>query len=291
MQSMILQPACFQTTAQAVNDAGGMNMRFTKMHGIGNDYLYFFCEPPENVRELAVRLSDRRKGVGSDGLIYICHSDIADYRMRIFNADGSEAKMCGNGIRCVGKYLFDNGIADKTTLCIETGSGVRKLDLEVKEDSVCSVSVDIGTASVSQPVSAVIDGMELEMIPVSVGNPHAVIFTDENGLRLPEIIGEKTAYHPMFDGGVNAEFVQVISPDRLRMRVYERGSGITAACGTGASASAAAAVYTGLCRYDEPVTVELDGGELEITVSRDMNVRMKGPASFVYEADIEMYRE
>ena len=263
-------------------------MKFTKMQGIGNDYLYFFEEPPVNVKELSIRLSDRHFGIGSDGLIYISKSEIADFRMRIFNADGSEAKMCGNGIRCVAKYVYTKGYTDKTELKIETESGIREIKLNVSGDKVDAVSVNIGKVIVSDPVTLEIDGISYSLRPVSVGNPHVVMVTDQEGLILPEKIGAKIEHHPLFPGGVNAEFVQIIDENRIRMRVWERGSGVTMACGTGACASVAACAEAGLCRKEQPVIVELDGGKLEITVLKDGTVWMKGPAEFVYEAEIHM---
>ena len=266
-------------------------MKFTKMQGIGNDYLYFFEEPPINVKELSIRLSDRHFGIGSDGLIYISKSKIADFRMRIFNADGSEAKMCGNGIRCVAKYVYMKGYTDKTELKIETESGIREIKLDVKEDKVVAASVNMGKAIVSDPVTAEIDGMSYSLLPVSVGNPHAVMITDQEGLSLPEKIGAKIEHHPLFPDRVNAEFVQIIDEKRIRMRVWERGSGITMACGTGACACVAACAQEQLCQKDQPVIVELDGGELEVTVLADGTVWMKGPAEVVYEAEIHMEEE
>lgn len=261
------------------------------MQGIGNDYLYFFGEPPADVKERSIQLSDRHFGIGSDGLIYISKSEAVDFRMRIFNADGSEAKMCGNGIRCVAKYVYEKGYTDQTELRIETLSGIREVRLQVEDKSVTAVSVHMGTVTVSEPVTVDVDGISYLLHPVSVGNPHAVIVTDESGLRLPEQIGSKLEHHPLFPDGVNVEFVHVLSQNRLRMRVWERGSGVTMACGTGSCASTAACAAAGLCVKGQPVTVELDGGELEITVLEDGTVWMKGPAEFVFEADVQMKGE
>lgn len=263
-------------------------MKITKMQGIGNDYLYFFSEVPENVVPLAVQLSDRHFGLGSDGLIYISKSDIADFRMRIFNADGSEAKMCGNGIRCVGKYVYDKGYTDKTELTVETLSGIKTLKLHCDYGKVTSVSVNMGIAEVSDPLSVTIDGTDYTVTPVSTGNPHAVMFVKESELTLPEQIGRSIEHHSLFPGGVNAEFVHVTKENTLRMRVWERGSGVTMACGTGACASAAAAVHAGYCSAEQPICVQLDGGMLEITVMNDGIVWMSGPAEFVYEAEVTM---
>lgn len=261
-------------------------MKITKMHGIGNDYFYFFEEVPANVGELAALLCDRNTAIGSDGLIYICHSDTADYRMRIFNADGSEAKMCGNGIRCVGKYLYDKGITSKTELDIQTESGIRNLILHIGDGSVQSVSVNMGRVVVSDAIDLKINQETIRLMPVDVGNPHAVIFTDEEGLCGPEKTGRLIEYHEMFPDGVNAEYVQMKADNVLRMRVWERGSGVTKACGTGACASAAAAVHAGLCDPKKPVTLILDGGALEFEIDENECFWMKGPAEFAFEGEI-----
>ena len=261
-------------------------MRFTKMHGLGNDYLYVFGEVPENVEELSVKLSDRHFGAGSDGMIFISESDTADFKMRIFNADGSEAMMCGNGIRCVGKYVFDKGYTNKKKLKIETLSGIKTLELFVEEGKVAFVSVEMGFAEVSYETVLNVGGQALHCTPVSVGNPHAVSFV-ENVEGFPvEKIGKIVEHHPNFPGGVNAEFAEVIDRQIIRMRVWERGSGVTMACGTGACATASAATSRGLCDFDEPITVRLDGGDLKITVAKDYSVIMTGPAETVYEGEI-----
>lgn len=270
-------------------------MKFTKMHGLGNDYLYVYGEVPEDIKELSIKLSDRHFGAGSDGMIYISPSETSDFKMRIFNADGSEAMMCGNGIRCVGKYVFDKRYTDKTELAIETLSGVKHLALHIEDGSVKTVTVDMGVTVASNDLvlpdlSREYDHAEFVFedvicTPVSVGNPHAVFFVNEaSSIRLDEI-GPKVEHHEEFPGGINAEFVQFTGPNRLRMRVWERGSGITMACGTGACASAAAAARKGFCEYDTPIFVELDGGVLSITVSKNGGVLMTGPAEFVYEAE------
>ena len=263
-------------------------MKFTKMQGLGNDYLYFHEEVPADVSRLSILLSDRHYGIGSDGLIYITASDTGDFGMRIFNADGSEARMCGNGIRCVGKYIYEKGLSKKTDLRIETRSGIRELHLHIQDGKVGSVSVNMGRVTVSDPGEIVIEGQAYTLYPVSTGNPHAVIFTDEAGLSLPEKIGSLIEHHPMFPDGVNCEFVRVCPDGKLRMRVWERGSGVTMACGTGAAAAAAAAVFTGAVPADQPVSVELDGGILEFRKEDSGEFRMRGPAEFVYDAEIEM---
>ncbi|MBQ2091906.1 MAG: diaminopimelate epimerase [Clostridia bacterium] len=263
-------------------------MHFTKMHGLGNDYLYVFGEVPENIAELSVKLSDRHFGAGSDGMIYISESDIADFKMRIFNADGSEAKMCGNGIRCVGKYVYDKGYTAKTNITVETLSGIKTLKLNVTDGEVHSAVVDMGNVTVGKETDLILLGQGFTVLPVSVGNPHAVMFVEDAERVAVETIGPIIEKDPHFPDGVNAEFVEVRGRNELRMRVWERGSGITMACGTGACASAAAAVRQGYCDYDTPIKVMLDGGPLEITVSRDFNVSMDGPASLVYEGEVEI---
>ena len=259
-------------------------MQFTKMHGLGNDYLYVYGEP-EHPAEWSVKLSNRHFGAGSDGMIWICPSEIADFKMRIFNADGSEAKMCGNGIRCVGKYVYDKGYTDKTHLEIETLSGIRTLDLHLSDGIVENVSVDMGKAVLSDPEDLDVDGTFVNCNPVSVGNPHAVIFVDDIETAPLTTLGPKLEHHKAFPGGVNVEFVQKTGKNGLRMRVWERGSGVTMACGTGACASAAAAVAKGLCEFGRDISVRLDGGPLTIQVAPDYSVTMTGPAEFIYEGE------
>lgn len=263
-------------------------MHFTKMHGLGNDYLYVFGQVPENAPELSVKLSERHFGAGSDGMIYISPSDIADFQMRIFNADGSEAKMCGNGIRCVGKYVYDKGYTEKTRLTIETLSGIRTLQLQVENDKVTWVTVDMGKAEVSEDLTLEVDGQTVTCTPVSVGNPHAVLFVADMADAPLTTLGPKLERHDAFPGGVNVEFVQVLRQNELRMRVWERGSGVTMACGTGTCASVAAAIAKKHCSYDTPVTVRLDGGTLVIRVAPDNTVTMTGPAATVYEGETSL---
>ena len=258
-------------------------MRFTKMHGLGNDYLYVYGEVPENAPQLSIQLSDRHFGAGSDGMIYIGPSLLADFKMRIFNADGSEARMCGNGIRCVGKFVYDKGYTQKTHLRIETLSGIRTLDLQVVDEKVNRVTVDMGKAVVSTELT--LEDLNVICTPVSVGNPHAVLFVEDMDSAPLTALGPKIERHPAFPGGVNVEFVQVTGENRLRMRVWERGSGVTMACGTGACASVAAAVSKKLCAWGTPVAVDLDGGTLIIQVAPDGTVTMTGPAQTVYEGE------
>jgi len=260
-------------------------MHFTKMQGLGNDYLYVYGDVPENIAAISQKLSDRHFGAGSDGMIYISPSDKADFKMRIFNADGSEAKMCGNGIRCVGKFVYDKGYTDKTRLSVETLSGVKTLDLQIRSGKVKSVTVDMGKVTVGEEKEIAVGGQTVCGIPVSVGNPHFVVFVPDAQTALLQTVGPLIEKHPSFPEGVNAEFVQATGNNQLRMRVWERGSGVTMACGTGACAASAAAVHKGLCRHSVPISVQLDGGTLEIQVDPAGFVRMTGPAETVYEGE------
>lgn len=261
-------------------------MHFTKMHGLGNDYLYVYGEVPENIEELSIKLSERHFGAGSDGMIYISPSEISDFKMRIFNADGSEAKMCGNGIRCVGKYVYDKGYTDKKHLKIETLSGIKTLELNVSNGKVKTVSVGMGKAEVFENMQLDVDGESVICTPVSVGNPHAVNFVPDIEKAPLLTLGPKMEHHSAFPGGVNVEFVEVIDEHTLRMRVWERGSGVTMACGTGACAVAASAIKQGYCSFDDEISVVLDGGTLKIKIAPDYSVTMTGAAEMIYEGDV-----
>ena len=261
-------------------------MQFTKMEGLGNDYLYHFGELPDPAA-LAVKLSDRHFGIGSDGIITISPSAVADFRMRIFNADGSEAKMCGNGIRCVGKYVYDKGYTEKTDLTVETLSGIRTLRLTVERGSAVAATVDMGTVVVEEAETFRVCGRSISALPVCVGNPHAVIFVGDASAAPVDTVGPALERHAFFPGGVNVEFVEVTGAASLRMRVWERGSGITMACGTGACASAAAAVKAGHCPVDTDIAVTLDGGVLHIRILPDGTALMTGPARKVCECEVE----
>ena len=281
-----------------------MKLRFTKMHGISNDYIYInaFEYDIKDPGELSIRLSDRRTGIGGDGIIMVCPSDVADAKMRIFNADGSEAKMCGNGIRCVGKFVYDKGLvpADKTTVTIDTLSGIKTLELRVNDGRVQTARVDMGAAVLTPAdIPAVYDGERMidaeldvdgtvwRVTAVSMGNPHCVTFVNEvDGLDL-ERIGPSFENHPAFPDRVNTEFVRVIDDHTLQMRVWERGSGETWACGTGACATAVAAVENGFCKKGEDITVHLRGGDLVINYT-DETVIMTGPATTVFEGEVEI---
>ena len=278
-------------------------MKFTKMHGCGNDYVYVNCfeEQVEDPAALAVRLSDRHKGIGGDGLICICPSDKADFAMDMYNADGSCAQMCGNGIRCVAKYVYERGMTDKTVIDVETGAGIKTLWLNVENGVVESVRVCMGEPEfkaekipvitegesfINQPME--VGGMQWSVTAVSVGNPHAVVFVDNvDWLDLPTI-GPLFENCPLFPERINTEFVQVIDRTTLKMRVWERGSGETLACGTGACAAVAAMVLRGDCPRGEPVEVELAGGTLRITVGEDDGVLMAGPAETAFTGVVEV---
>lgn len=278
-----------------------MKLQFTKMHGCGNDYIYFDCfkQNIADPEELSRRLSRYHFGIGGDGIILIEPSECADARMRIFNQDGSEGKMCGNGIRCVGKYLYDSGLARKEEIAVETRSGIRVLQMQVQDGQVTGVTVNMGQAElaperipVSLPGSEIIgmpvsiDGKEWEITCVSMGNPHCVVFCeDPDSLDLTKV-GPKFEKAPIFPEGVNTEFIRVIDRKTLQMRVWERGSGETLACGTGACASAVAAILRGYCDRKEEITVRLKGGELKIRWDLEA-VWMTGPAETVFTGEVE----
>ena len=273
-----------------------MKIPFTKMHGLGNDYVYIDCfATPVDIlpdpHELAARLSNRRFSVGADGLVLILPSDKATARMRMFNADGSEGLMCGNAIRCVGKYLFERGLISPDTreITVETGSGIKPLSLSVKDGAVgavvTAVTVDMGAVTVSDPYTAEAVGQSYTLLPVSVGNPHAVCFTDD--LSTIEVESAGSILSASVAGGVNVEFVEVLDAQILRMRVYERGSGVTLACGTGACASVAAAVAKGYCPANTPVTVLLDGGALTVIHTPGGATYMIGGAEFAFDGVVE----
>ncbi len=277
-------------------------MKFTKMQGLGNDYVYVngFTESVENKEEAARLLSDRHFGVGSDGLILINPSEVADFEMEMYNADGSRGKMCGNGIRCVAKYVYDYGLTDKTKISVETLGGIKYLDLTVEDGKVVLVRVDMGEPILEAdkiPVAAgkekvidepiVVDEKEYRTTSVSMGNPHTVVYMDEIATLDLEKIGPGFECHPWFPDRVNTEFVKVIDDTLLEMRVWERGSGETLACGTGACAVAVASILNGLAKRE--VTVRLLGGELKIEWDEKTNhVFMTGPAAVVFDGEIAL---
>lgn len=276
-------------------------VNFTKMHGAGNDYIYINCleKEIENPSALAVEMSPRHFSVGADGIVLICPSSKADAKMRMFNADGSEGKMCGNAIRCVGKYLYDNGIVKKTSLSIETLSGIKYLELYLVDNKVDMAQVDMGIAILDPERIPVISSKPMinekvlvgkkpyNITAVSMGNPHSVIFMEEIESLELEKIGPSFENLAIFPERVNSEFVKVIDRKTLQMRVWERGSGETYACGTGACATVVAAILNGHCDYNVPVTVKLIGGELIIVCNKDLRVYMTGKATKVYDGVYE----
>ena len=280
-------------------------LKFTKMHGIGNDYAYIDAinQKIENPNELAKQLSDRHYSIGGDGVILICKSDVADAKMRMFNADGSEGMMCGNGVRCVGKFVYDNGFVDKSkdVITIETLSGIKTLELTIVDSKAQLIKVDMGKAILNTEFIPVVyegsdtviakpllvNGDEYIVTCVSMGNPHCVTFVDDVDSLELEKIGPYFETHKAFPQRVNTEFVKVIDDHTLQMRVWERGSGETWACGTGACATAVAAVENGYCKKGEDITVHLRGGDLVINYT-DETVFMTGPATKVFDGEIEV---
>lgn len=277
-------------------------MKFTKMHGCGNDYIYVNCleETVNNPSEVAKVLSDRHFGIGSDGLILIKPSKIADFQMEMYNADGSESAMCGNGVRCIAKYVYDYGLTDKTKIELETKAGIKYLDLKIEDGKVAMVTVDMGSPIlegkkvpvaldmeqvVAEPIT--VDEKEYEFTAVSMGNPHAVMFVDSTEEVEIEKIGPKFELHEMFPEKVNAEFIQILDRKRINMRVWERGTGETLACGTGACASVVACVLNGLT--DNEVFVHLLGGDLLVRYDQKQNkVFMTGPATVVFDGEVDI---
>lgn len=277
-------------------------MKFTKMHGCGNDYIYVNCleEKVENPSEVAKVLSDRHFGIGSDGLILIKPSDKADFRMEMYNADGSESQMCGNGVRCIAKYVYDYGLTDKTKVELETKAGIKYLDLKIENGKVAMVTVDMGSPIlegkkvpvavdkeqvVAEPIT--VGGVDYEFTAVSMGNPHAIMFVDSTEDFDIEGIGPQFEFNPMFPERVNAEFIEVLDRKRINMRVWERGSGETLACGTGACASVVACVLNG--KTDNEVFVHLLGGDLLIKYDQKQNkVFMTGPATTVFDGEVDL---
>ena len=277
-------------------------MKFTKMQGLGNDYVYVNCfeEKIENPPAVARYVSDRHFGIGSDGLIMINPSEVADFEMEMYNADGSRGEMCGNGIRCVAKYVYDYGLTDKTQISVETLGGIKYLDLTVEDGKVVLVKVDMGKPElksylipiisenekvIDEPIE--VDGQVYHMTGVSMGNPHTVIYVDDVKNLDLEKIGPKFENHERFPKRINTEFVHCIDRNTVEMRVWERGSGETLACGTGACAVAVASILNNLT--DTRVTVKLLGGDLQIEWDREKNhVFMTGPAKVVFDGVIDI---
>lgn len=273
-------------------------MKFTKMQGAGNDYIYVDCteDEIENPNEVARRVSDRHFGVGADGLILVCGSQVADFKMRIFNADGSEAQMCGNGIRCFAKYVYDRGLTKKETLRIETLAGIVKPDLTIEGGKVLRVRVNMGRPrlgrgeipmtgggdrAIDEPLE--VDGETVKITAVSMGNPHVVIFVEDVAAAPVETLGPLVENHEAFPERTNVHFVEVVSPREARQRTWERGSGETLACGTGASASLVAGCLNE--KLQAEASIHVLGGVLEVVWSDDDNVYLTGPAETVFEGE------
>ena len=275
-------------------------MKFTKMHGAGNDYVYVNCFENEtgDRPSLARRISDRHFGIGSDGLVCICPSETADFKMDMYNADGSGSQMCGNGIRCLGKYVFDRGMTDRQTITVETQAGIKTLNLEVIDGTVRNVRVDMGSPELRPskiPADVTGDsfidhevniaGISYRVTSLSVGNPHAVVFVSDVDNFPVEKAGPLFEHSPLFPERVNAEFVQILDDKTLKVRVWERGSGETLACGTGATASLVAACLNG--HTGPAATIELPGGRLYIEWDREIDqLYMTGPAETVFDGEL-----
>ncbi len=306
-----VMPTAEREVSASADGAPTRPVRFTKMHGIGNDYVYLDCfrDPtPADPAALARRLADRHFGVGGDGMILICPSDVADARMRMFNNDGSESEMCGNGIRCVAKYVHDHDIARKPRLTIETGAGLLTVEVEVEHQRVRRVRVDMGAPifeadriPTTLAGSRVIDvalpslggearpawfdaaGLDPRMTCLSMGNPHVVLFCDHVAAVPLELVGPALECHPFFPRKINVHFAQIHSPREITMRTWERGSGVTLACGTGASAVGVAAAITG--RAERQIVAHLPGGDLELDWAEDDHVYMTGAATEVFSGE------
>lgn len=266
-------------------------MRFTKMHGLGNDYIYIngLKEKGLDWGALAKVISPAHTGIGSDGVIVILPSEKADFKMRMFNADGSEGEMCGNGIRCVGKYVYDKGLTQKKVVTIETQAGIKTLNLGIKQGKVDTVQVDMGVPAINAPIELTLkNGTKIWGLPVSMGNPHFVIFVSNVADYDVKGIGSEIECRPEFPNRTNVEFVENVNDHYLKMRVWERGSGETMACGTGACASMAAAVA--LRRCADYARVELLGGYLDIVWSGRGPLQMTGPATTVFEGRVTQHQ-
>ena len=277
-------------------------MKFTKMHGCGNDYIYVNCmeELLKNPEKVAVYVSDRHFGIGSDGLILICPSKEADFRMAMYNADGSEGNMCGNGVRCIAKYVYEYGLTDKENISIETKGGIKYLDLTLDQGKVISVKVNMGApilkpgqipvnlgeeTCINHPLT--VGDKEYLITCVSMGNPHGVVFVEDTASLPLEQIGPLFEHHPAFPNRVNTEFVQVINRHEVNMRVWERGSGETLACGTGSCATVVACVLNG--KTEPEITVHLTGGDLQLFYDEEnATVWMTGPATIICDGEIDV---
>ena len=276
-------------------------LNFTKMHGLGNSYVYVNCfdENVTNPNELAKICADVHFGIGADGLVLILPSKTADFKMRIFNADGTEAEVSGNATRCVGKYVYEKGLTNKNEITLETLGGIKKVDLSIEDNIVKEITVDMGKFTIvpskipinmegdsviHKPIN--IDGSEYRITGVSMGNPHAVVYVRNVDDVDIEELGPKFEHHELFPQRINTEFVQVIDRNILKMRVWERGNGETWECGTGACATVVASVLNGLCDYDSEVTVQLRAGELKVICKKDGTVILKGMADFLFDGKL-----
>ena len=277
-------------------------MKFTKMEGLGNDYVYVNCfkETVEDPKSVAIKVSDRHFGIGSDGLILIKPSEVADFRMDMYNADGSQSEMCGNGIRCVAKYVYDYGLTDKTSISVETLAGIKYLDLKIEDGKAVMITVNMGSPEliaervpvksdkekvIDEPI--LVDGQEYRMTCISMGNPHCIVFVEDTKNFPLEEVGPLFESREVFPNRVNAEFVQILDRKTVNMRVWERGSGETLACGTGTCATVVASCLNG--HTEDEVTVHLLGGDLLIQYDRENNkVFMTGPAEVVFDGEIEI---
>ena len=261
-------------------------MEFTKMHGLGNDYIFLNCmeSTPDDLNGLARRLSDRHFGVGGDGIICICPSQRADFKMRMFNADGSEGAMCGNGIRCFGKYVYDKGLTEQAHLTVETLAGDREISLMIEKGIVTGAVIGMGVPDLEPPVEITVNGKGYTAIPVSMGNPHAVVEVEDPAALDLKSLGPAVECHPAFPCRTNVEFVRVLNRRELQMRVWERGSGETLACGTGACASVTAMAG----KLDAEVVVHLTGGDLRVRWDQKSgHVFMTGPAVTVFDGKLD----
>lgn len=267
-----------------------MRLNFIKMQGAGNDYIYFDCleKELENPEKVAKMLSKRHFSVGSDGIVLICRSQIADAKMRIFNSDGSEAKMCGNAARCVGKLLFESNFARKSHLTLETESGIRELYLTVCNGKVEKITVDMGRATLGDMFSFEAAGQKYEMRAVNVGNDHQVTFVPDTDFVDFERIGRLCEKNPRFEGGVNTEFCEILDKNHLKVRVFERGSGETLSCGTGACACAVAGIAVGACELNRAIKVEMKGGELLVFCDENHNLRLMGEAQITFRGEVDI---
>ena len=267
-----------------------MRLDFIKMHGTGNDYIYFDClagEIPEP-EKLAVILSKRHFSVGADGIVLICPSKVADAKMRIFNADGSEGKMCGNAARCVGKLLYESNFVRRSRIKLETESGVRELFLTVRNGQVEKISVDMGNAQVGEMFLLDVCGQKFEMREINVGNAHQVTFVPDIDFINLNKIGRHFEKNPRFDDGVNTEFCEILGKNHLKVRVFERGSGETLACGTGACAAAVASIISGYCDFGRLIKISMCGGELAVVCDENLNVRLLGDAVKAFEGSVNI---